>query len=188
MISKLLHSAHKYIINMYLGVIMSGFVMIPIRPYLMRLAGVKIGRRAHISRGAIINPAAKNIGIGDLFVCGMDVFLDGTSRLEIGNRVHIGLRSSIITATHNIMPSIYRRDRSDLLCRPVTIEDGVWIGAHSIILPGVHIQKGCVIGAGSTVTQSCLSNGLYVGSPARRIKDLPVHTAAPFEGGVEVLA
>lgn len=34
------------------------------------------------------------------------------------------------------------------------------------------VKSGCVIGAGALVKNSCESNGLYVGIPARRIKDL----------------
>ena len=44
----------------------------------------------------------------------------------------------------------------------VLIEDNVWIGAHSIILPGVKIVSGTIIGANSTVTNSILDKGVYV--------------------------
>ncbi|MCR4913326.1 MAG: acyltransferase [Lactobacillus sp.] len=55
---------------------------------------------------------------------------------------------------------------------PVKIDDGCWIGANVTILPGVHIGKGCVIGAGAVVNKDCEPNGVYVGVPAKRIKDL----------------
>ena len=54
----------------------------------------------------------------------------------------------------------------------ITIEDGVWIGASCTILPNATIANGCVIAAGSVVTQSTEPNGLYAGVPAKRIKEL----------------
>lgn len=54
----------------------------------------------------------------------------------------------------------------------ITVGDGCWIGTNVTILPGVNIRNGCVIGAGSLVTKDCEPNGLYVGVPAKRIKEL----------------
>ena len=39
-------------------------------------------------------------------------------------------------------------------------------------MPGVTISKGCVIGAGALVKESTEPNGLYVGCPAKRVKEL----------------
>ena len=55
---------------------------------------------------------------------------------------------------------------------PVKIDDGCQIGANVTILPGVHIGKEYVIGAGAVVNKDCEPNGVYVGVPAKRIKDL----------------
>jgi maltose O-acetyltransferase len=55
---------------------------------------------------------------------------------------------------------------------PVTIEDNVWIGSHSIILPGVRIGHNAVIGAGSVVTKPVPPWCLAVGNPARIVRRL----------------
>lgn len=47
------------------------------------------------------------------------------------------------------------------------------IGANSVILPGVTVGEGCAVGAGSVVVSDLEPWGIYVGSPARRIKDRP---------------
>jgi acetyltransferase-like isoleucine patch superfamily enzyme len=60
-----------------------------------------------------------------------------------------------------------RRVRSQDLARPVTIEDAVWIGANSIILPGVTIGYGSIIAAGSVVTHDIPPRVLAGGNPAR---------------------
>ena len=54
----------------------------------------------------------------------------------------------------------------------IVIEDGCWIGAGAIILPGVTIKMGVVVAAGSVVTKDCEENCLYAGNPARKIKEL----------------
>jgi len=55
---------------------------------------------------------------------------------------------------------------------PVRIEDGVFIGVNSIILPGVTIGKGSYIGAGSVVTRNISSGMLAAGNPCREIHPL----------------
>lgn len=51
----------------------------------------------------------------------------------------------------------------------VTIGDNVFIGAESVVLPGVTIGSNVVIGANSTVTHDVPDNTVVVGSPARVI-------------------
>lgn len=57
-----------------------------------------------------------------------------------------------------------------LTSRPVTIEEGCWIGEKVIVLPEVNIGKGSIIGAGSVVTKSIPEYSIAVGNPARVIK------------------
>lgn len=51
----------------------------------------------------------------------------------------------------------------------VTIGDNVFIGAESVVLPGVTIGSNVIIGANSTVTHDIPANSVAVGSPARVI-------------------
>lgn len=54
--------------------------------------------------------------------------------------------------------------------RTVVIEDGAWIGNNVIILPGAHIGKKSIIGAGSIVTSHIEEYSIAVGNPARIVK------------------
>ena len=56
------------------------------------------------------------------------------------------------------------------IAKPVVIEDGVWIGAHCIILPGVRIGHGSVIAAGSVVVKNIPAGCLAAGNPAKVIR------------------
>ncbi|WP_373478950.1 DapH/DapD/GlmU-related protein [Geminocystis sp.] len=55
---------------------------------------------------------------------------------------------------------------------PVTICDGVWIGAHSLILKGVTIGKGSIVGAGSVVTKDVPEMTIVAGNPAKVIRKI----------------
>jgi len=52
------------------------------------------------------------------------------------------------------------------------IEDNVFIGVNSVVLPGVKIGKNSIIGAGSVVTSDVEPNSVYAGNPAKLIKKL----------------
>ena len=54
----------------------------------------------------------------------------------------------------------------------VTIGNNVFVGAGSIILPGVKIGNNSVIGAGSIVTKDVPTNMVYAGNPAKQIMTL----------------
>lgn len=56
--------------------------------------------------------------------------------------------------------------------KPISIGNNVWIGANSIILPGVTIGDGAIIGAGSVVVKSIPSNVIAGGNPAIVIKEI----------------
>jgi acetyltransferase-like isoleucine patch superfamily enzyme len=57
---------------------------------------------------------------------------------------------------------------------PIAIGDGSWIGTRAVLLGGVTVGAGCMVAAGAVVVADCQPNGLYAGTPARRVRDLPV--------------
>lgn len=56
--------------------------------------------------------------------------------------------------------------------KPILVKKGAWIGANSIILPGVTLGINTVIGAGSVVTKSIPDYCVAVGNPAKVIKEI----------------
>lgn len=179
---KYIKAVRAYFWTAGVSFIFSAVVPLHLRPLLLRAIGCSVGANVRFLEGGRIN--AGPVSVGDLCVVGASVYLDGSGPCIIGERVHIGAYSKLISGTHSIMPSPFRRDRAEVKNLKVEVESGCWIGVGSTILPGVTVAVGCVIGAGSVVTVSTKPNGLYAGIPARRIKDLPVETCRPFEGGV----
>ena len=69
-------------------------------------------------------------------------------------------------------------ERQVLLCKPVLIKRGAWIGAGATILPGVTIGKYAIVGAASVVTHDVPDFAVAVGNPAKVIRMLE---ASKFE-------
>lgn len=95
--------------------------------------------------------------------------LDG-GNIYIGDDCLIGPNVQIITINHDLSPE--KRLNKTNYAKDITIGKNVWIGAGCIILPGVKIADGSVIGAASLVSRDVEANSLYLGNPARKLKDL----------------
>jgi len=145
----------------------SAFVPVWLRVLLLMAAGAKVWG-AGIYSGCHFGSKDVTMGLGTFVNRG--VLFDGTAPITLGRQVAVGHRAQFITSTHEIGPSSGRGGR--VVDRPIVVGDGCWIGAGAIILPGVTVGDGCVIGAGTVVTRDCEPNGLYAGSPARRVRDL----------------
>lgn len=145
-----------------------------LRPALYRAVGMRIGQGTRIygqvtleGVGAII----ENVTIGDECLLTTPIYLNASGEIRIGNRVTLGHHVVIITDDHR-MNNPERRG-GERFAQPVTLEDGVWVGARATILPGVTLGRGCVVAAGGLVTRDVPPHTLVAGVPARRIKDLP---------------
>ena len=141
-----------------------------VRRRLMARLGYRVGKHFEIHAGATLR--SKGIEFGDGVFVNVGLYYDGMARVTVGDRVAFGPHVRLVTATHDIGPGP-KRCSAELLARPIAIEDGCWLCAGVTVLPGVVVARGCVVGAGSTVVASTEPDGLYVGSPARRVRDLP---------------
>jgi len=91
------------------------------------------------------------------------------STVSIGKNCLIAQHVSIIGSGHGIeigAPIILQKQSRK---SGVTVGNDVWIGCNSVLLPGVCIEDGAVIGAGSVVTSKVSENEIWAGVPARRI-------------------
>ena len=150
----------------------SAFVHWRLRRVCLRACGWQIGPGVVVSEG--VRFTAGRIALCEDVWIGREVYFDDPGGVHVGQAARIGAFSRILTRTHPIESSVIRRIEGRDIERPVRIERGCWIGVGVTILPGVTIAEGCVIGAGSVVPRPTMPNGLYLGSPARRVRDLPL--------------
>jgi len=137
---------------------------------LLRLAGARLGRNVRVCSSARI------LGVGDLEVgddtwIGHQVLICVGSRVTIGKNVDIGPRAYIGTGTHEI-DSEGRHAAGAGVNKDVAIEDGVWLGAGCIILPGVRVGGNSIVAAGAVVADILPARVLAAGVPARVIRSL----------------
>ncbi|MDB5800369.1 MAG: hypothetical protein JWL63_1308 [Rhodocyclales bacterium] len=84
--------------------------------------------------------------------------------IRIGNDVTLG--PNVVILAHDAST---KRTLGLVRIAKVSIGDRVFIGAGSIVLPGVRIGNDVVIGAGSVITQDIPDGVLAVGNPAAMI-------------------
>lgn len=97
-------------------------------------------------------------------VIGHNCHLDARGSLSIGRHVNISGEVNIWTNEHNP-----HSDDFSITGAPVCIEDYVWLGNRSIILPGVTVGRGAVVCSGAVVTRDVEELAIVGGVPARRI-------------------
>ena len=140
----------------------------PLRLAIYRSLGMKIGQ-AYIWPGVGFRGTRCSIGDGTWINHGA-YFDCEHGEIIIGTEVGVGMGAMFITSTHQM--GVPERRAGAILYQPVKVEDGAWIGARALILPGCTVSRGCVVAAMSVITRSCEPNGLYAGVPAVRIRDL----------------
>ena len=99
-------------------------------------------------------------------------------KLYIGNYVCIGAETIIVMGGNNThrndwfsnYPFMSKIKEAYQSKGETIIEDGVWIGMRSMIMPGVKIGEGAVIAAGSVVVKDVAPYTIVGGNPAREIK------------------
>jgi len=112
-----------------------------------------------------------NVRIGSNCAINHDVFILGQCGIDIGDDVVLSTRVMLIDAS--LDPSTFgeplKRKYNDA---PICIGRGAWIGAGTIVLPGVTVGERSVVGAGSVVTRDVPPLSVVAGNPARLIRKI----------------
>lgn len=144
------------------ALVLNNYLPIPsvIKVAVLRLFGAKIGT------GVMIKPAVNVkypwlLRIGNYVWIGEKVWIDNLSEVTIGDNACISQGAMLLTGNHD-----YRRSTFDLVTRPITLEDGVWVGAKSVVCPGVRCHSHAVLAVNSVATHSLDAYGVYQGNPA----------------------
>ena len=122
-------------------------------------------------RNDVIISGIKNLKLGGNVYIGADgTKLHCEGGLTIGHNTRVAGGCMIMTSNHNYMSQTELPYDRTLLKQPVEIGKNCWIGARSIICPGVKIEDGAVVAMGSVVTKSVPKGAIVGGNPARILK------------------
>ena len=136
-----------------------------LKRFLLRMFG------AQIAGGVVIKPCVlikypwflkvdKNTWIGE------KAWIDNLALVTIGANVSVSQGAMLLTGNHN-----YKKPAFDLEVYPILIEDGVWIGAKSVVCPGVTCGSHSVLSVGSVATKNLEPYQIYAGNPATALRE-----------------
>lgn len=153
-----------------------------LRDQIMREVFGSVGDNSMVEQPVQIDYGA-HIHIGDNFYANFDCIFMDVAEINIGNNVMIGPRVSLLTASHPVGAKARRSGLEYAL--PITIEDDVWIGGNTTVLPGVRIGKSSIIGAGSVVTGDIPPGVMAAGNPCRVLRRLTEDDDIYWDGKVQ---
>lgn len=135
-----------------------------IKVKLLRLFGAKIGEGVVIKPGVNIKYPWK-LEIGDHCWIGEKVWIDNLGLVNIGDNVCLSQGAILLCGNHN-----YKKPTFDLIVKDIILEDGVWIGAQSVVCPGVVCSSHSILTVNSVATKDMEPYIIYQGNPAVEVK------------------
>lgn len=142
----------------------SAFPVSSIKCLILRLFGAKVGT------GVVIKPYVNIkypwlLEIKNHVWIGEEVWIDNLAQVTIGNNCCISQGAMLLCGNHD-----YKKSSFDLITGSITLEDGVWIGAKTVVCPGVTCHSHAVLTVGSVASKDLEPYTIYRGNPAQVVK------------------
>jgi putative colanic acid biosynthesis acetyltransferase WcaF len=136
--------------------------VISLKIVLLRMFGSKVGK------GVVIKPNVNikypwKLEIGNNVWIGEGVWIDNLAPVLINDNSSVSQGALLLTGSHN-----YKNVGFDLMVKQIILEDGVWIGARSIVCPGVTCKSHSILTVGSVATNDLEAFWIYQGVPAEK--------------------
>lgn len=132
---------------------------------------VSIGAYSRIIVSTSLHNIGNKITIGNNVGIGEFAYLGGAGGLEIGDECIVGQYWSCHPENHNYDDLNVSIRHQGVSRKGIKIGKNCWIGSKVTVLDGVQIGDGCIIAAGSVVTQSFPENSIIAGVPAKILKN-----------------
>ncbi len=136
-----------------------------LRAGLLRLFGARVAWRTKLP-GSLRIYFPWRVSIGPETSVGPGVTFYNLRALTAGSRGGISQNAYLCGGTHD-----YTRPTYPLVCKSLTIDDDVWIGAAAFLCPGVRVGQGAVVGACAVVTRDVAPWTVVAGNPARVVRE-----------------
>lgn len=135
------------------------------RAFLLRLFGAKLGDQCHFyAKGKVWAPW--NLICEDGVSLGDDAEIYNPSPMYFGSHAIVSQGAYICGATHT-----YNDPSFPLVSYEMRFGAYSWICARAIVAPGIQAGEGAILGLGSIATRHLEPYGVYVGAPARKVKE-----------------
>ncbi len=144
----------------------------------------EIGENCYIETPFYTNWGGKYVHFGKNIYANFNLTLVDDCDIYVGDNVMFGPNVTVCTGTHPIHPIL--RSQQAQYNLPISIGANVWIGANSIILPGIEIGDNSIIGAGSIVTKNIPSNVVAVGNPCRILRNIDERDLKYYHKDLEI--
>jgi putative colanic acid biosynthesis acetyltransferase WcaF len=136
-----------------------------LKVFLLKLFGAKVGK------GVVIKPNVNIkypwlLEIGDYSWIGERVWIDNLAPVKIGKNCCLSQGAMLLCGNHN-----YKKSTFDLIVKGITLEDGAWVGAMSVVCPGVTIKTHAILTVQSVATETLEPFMMYKGNPAVKIRE-----------------
>jgi len=132
---------------------------------LLRMFGARIGK------GVVIKQCVRIkypwlLEIGDYVWIGECVWIENHALVKIGSNSCLSQGAMLLCGNHN-----YKKPSFDLIAEPITLEEGVWIGARSTVCPGITCRSHSVLSVGSIASSELNAYTIYRGNPAVAVRE-----------------
>ena len=137
---------------------------------LLKKMFAEIGEGCYIETPFQANFGGAHVHFGKNIYANFNLTLVDDTHIYVGDNTMFGPNVTLATAGHPVLPEL--REKGYQFNIPIHIGKNCWIGAGSVILPGVTVGDGSVIGAGSVVTKDIPSGVVAVGNPCRVLRKI----------------
>lgn len=133
--------------------------------FFLRLFGAKIGNNVMIKPGVNIKyPWLLEIG-NDIWI-GEKVWIDNLAKVKIADNVCISQEAILLCGNHD-----YKKSTFDLIVKEIVLDEGSWVGAKSVVCPGVTLMSHAILSVGSVATKDLKPYSIYQGNPAVKVRE-----------------
>jgi len=134
-----------------------------LKVFLLKIFGAKIGKGVNIKPSVNIKYPWR-LKIGDYSWIGENVWIDNLANVEIGKNCCISQGVMLLTGSHD-----YTKSTFNVITGKIILEDGVWIGAKSIVYPEITCKFHSILGVNSVAIKDLEEYSIYHGNPAVKI-------------------
>ena len=144
------------------------------KPRVINRGRMLIGQRVRLDSTAatleLVTEADGVLDVEDHVFLNFGCNIAATKLIRIGAYSLLGPYCMLMDNSYHCVEPERRLERPE--SQPIILEPNVWLGARTIVLPGITIGEGSCVGAGSVVTKDVPRRTFVAGVPAQTVRSL----------------